>query len=48
MLFLDAIMLDSPTTADFQALAKAQPDITQLQTMQIDNNSLSFAKVAMG
>ena len=43
----NAIMLDSPTTVDFQALAKAQPDITELQTMQTDNKSLSFAKVAM-
>ena len=43
----NAITLDSPTTVDFQALAKAQPDITELQTMQTDNNSLSFAKVAM-
>ena len=43
----NAITLDSSTTVDFQALAKAQPDITELQTMQTDNNSLSFAKVAM-
>ena len=43
----NAITLDSPTTVDFQALAKAQPDNTELQTMQTHNNSLSFAKVAM-
>ena len=43
----NAIMVDSSTTVDFQALAKAQPDITELQIMQTDNNSLSFAKVAM-
>ena len=43
----NAITLDSPTTVDFHALAKAQPDITELQTMQTDNNSLSFAKVGM-
>ena len=43
----NAIMLDSSTTVDFPALAKAQPDITELQTMQTDNNSLGFAKVAM-
>ena len=43
----NAIMLDSSTTVDFPALAKAQPDITELQTMQTDNNSLGFTKVAM-
>ena len=43
----NAITLDSSTTVDFQALAKAQPDITKLQKMQTADNSLNFAKVSM-
>jgi len=43
----NAITLDSSTTVDFQAPAKAQPDITTLQNMQTADNSLNFVKVSM-
>ena len=43
----NAITQDSSTTVDFQALAKVQPDLTTLQTMQTKDNTLSFAKVSL-
>ena len=43
----NAITQDSSTTVDFQALAKAQPDLATLQTMQTTDNTLSFSKVSL-
>ena len=43
----NAITLQSSNTVDFQAMAKPQPDITTLQSMQTTDNSLTFAKVSM-
>jgi len=43
----NAVTRDLPTTLDFKAMAKAQPDISMLQPMQTTDNSLTFAKVPM-
>ena len=37
---------DSPPMVDFQAMAKAQPDITELQNLQTADNTLNFAEVS--
>ena len=45
--FSRKLTLQSSTIVDFQVMAKAQPDITTLQSMQTTDNSFTFAKVSM-
>ena len=48
MLFLEWKPLpDSPPTVDFQAMAKAQPDITEIQDLQTADNTLNIAGVSI-
>ena len=45
---VDATLLDStPTTVNFQAMAQAQPDVTDLQPLQSANNALQFTRVTL-
>ena len=45
---VDAFQLDSPPpSVDFQALAKAQPDVTSLHPLQSANSALQFTRVTL-
>jgi len=45
---VDAIQLQlAPPSVDFQALAKAQPDVTTLHPLQSTNSALQFARVTL-